>query len=168
MNRARNDKASIKVADETFIAAALLTQENPGREDFTISEIVERAAKENLYGRLRPGVRVHASVHCVANKEPNPGPYRMLYATGLHTRRLLLSTDPVHPERDGKIWPNPEEVPPRYVELIDWAKQRYGKLAPLAHSPRLEGILKMQGLGTELWHATNADKYVEELRENWE
>lgn len=83
----------IKIADEVFIATALLHRENPDREDFTIGEIVERAAKENLVGELRRGVRVHASLHCVANRAPNLGRYRMLYATGDRTRRLLQSSD---------------------------------------------------------------------------
>src|SRR5215467_8224143 len=111
----------IKVADETFLAAALLQQEHPERSDFTISEIVERARKENLSGVLRPGVRVHATLHCIANRPPNPGRYRMLYATGEHTRRLLLSSDDVHPSRTGKMFPGPEDVPPQYRELIEWA-----------------------------------------------
>src|ERR1017187_10024598 len=105
MPKASATGVEIKVADEVFIATALLHKENPDREDFSISEIVTRAAKENLFGELRPGVRVHASLHCVANRAPNPGRYRMLYATGDHTRRLLRSSDNVHPERTGKIWP---------------------------------------------------------------
>src|SRR5579884_2871771 len=112
---------TIKVADEVFIATALLHREHPDREDFTISEIVDRAAKENVAGELRPGVRVYASLHCVANREPNPGRDRVLYATGKVTRRLLLSKDDIHPSRTGKIWPDPEEIPPGYVELITWA-----------------------------------------------
>ena len=149
-----------------FIATALLHRENPKRPDFTISEIVERAAKENLFGELRPGVRVHASLHCVANRAPNPGRYRMLYATGERTRRLLRSGDDEHPGRTGKIWPDPEEVPSRYAELIQWAKQQYGK--PSSHQARwLDGVLQMRGLGRELWRGENPDEYVRKLRENW-
>jgi hypothetical protein len=159
-------RADIKVADEVFIATALLHRENPKRSDFTISEIVERAAKENLFGELRPGVRVHASLHCVANRAPNPGRYRMLYATGGRTRRLLRSGDDEHPGRTGKIWPDPEAVPSRYTELINWAKQRYGK--PSSHQTRwLDGVLQMRGLGRELWRGENPDEYVRKLRENW-
>jgi uncharacterized protein (DUF1778 family) len=36
----------VKVADEVWIATALLHHENPSRSDFTLSEIVERAEKE--------------------------------------------------------------------------------------------------------------------------
>ena len=164
--RTKTARVDVKVADEVFIATALLHRENPKRADFTISEIVERAAKENLFGELRPGVRVHASLHCVANRAPNPGRYRMLYATGERTRRLLRSGDDEHPGRTGKIWPDPEAVPSRYAELIHWAKQQYGK--PSSHQTRwLDGVLQMRGLGRELWRGEDPDEYVRRLRENW-
>ena len=139
----------LKVADELFLAIALLHREKPERQDFTISEIVERAARENLYGELRPGLRVHASLHCVANRAPNPGRYRMLYATGDRTRRLLEAGDEVHPRRTGKIWPEPEDVPPQYRELIDCAKLRYGKGSP-RQGRWSDGIFEMRGMGREL------------------
>ena len=157
----------VKVADEVFIATALLHRENPERQDFTMSEIVERAARENLHGELRPGVRVHASLHCVANRAPNPGRYRMLYATGDRTRRLLQSSDEVHPQRTGKIWPELEDVPAQYRELIEWAKQRYGK-ASLRQGRWLDGILQLRGMGRELWQGEDPDEYVRKLRESWE
>jgi len=159
-------RTEIKVADEVFIVTALLHREHPERQDFTISEIVERAAKENLFGELRPGVRVHVSLHCVANRPPNPGRYRMLYATGERTRRLLCSGDTVHPERTGKIWPEEDEVPERYRELIEWAKRRYGKATP-QRTRWLDGIFKLRGLGRELWRGQDPDDYVREQRENW-
>jgi hypothetical protein len=156
----------IKVADEVFIATALLHKENPKREDFTIGEIVARAGKENLYGELRPGVRVHASIHCVANRPPNPGRYRMLYATGDHTRRLLRSCDDVRPDRTGKIWPDPRDIPPQYHELIDWAKQQFGKESE-KRSRWMDGIFHLRGMGRTLCHGEDPDEYVRKLRENW-
>lgn len=164
---AQLERMTIKVADEVLIATALLHRENPEREDFTISEIVERAEKENLAGELRPGVRVHADLHCVANKPPNPARYRMLYATGKRTRRLLLSKDDVHPGRTGKVWPDPEDIPEQYRELIDWAKQRFGTGTP-RRDQWLSGVLQLRGLGRDLWRDEDADDYVRKLRENWE
>src|SRR5471032_1816465 len=76
----------IPVATETWIATALLHREHPDRDDFTIQEIIARVQAENLTGSLRPGVGVHASTHCVANREPRPARHRMLYATGKRTR----------------------------------------------------------------------------------
>ncbi|SRR5579885_2988652 len=156
----------IKVADETFLATALLHREHPDRADFTISEIVERARREKLSPELRPGVRVHATLHCVANRPPNPGRYRMLYATGERTRRLLLEGDDIYAGRTGKIFPDPEEVPAEYRELIEWAKRRYRAGGPRAR--RLEGVFQLFGLGKDLWSGEDPDEYVRRLREGWE
>jgi hypothetical protein len=123
--------AEVSCAVEVFLAAALLHKEQPGRPGFTIQEIVRRAERENIYGELRPGVSVHASQHCVANKAPNPGRHKMLYATGKHTRRLLLRDDVVHPDRTGKIFPEPEEIPERYLPLLQWTHKRYTEIIPM-------------------------------------
>jgi len=157
----------IKVADEVFIATALLHREQPRREDFTIGEIVERAQKENLSGELRPGVRVHASLHCVANRPPNPGRYAMLYATAGNARRLVLAGDDVHPGRTGKIFPDPEDVPVAYRPLIDWARRRYAAKAAPTRSRWLDGLLQLSGTGGELWKGVDADEYVRQLRAGW-
>jgi hypothetical protein len=160
-------KSGIKVADEVFIATALLHREHPGQKDFTVREIVERARRENLYGEMRPGVQIHAFLHCVANRPPNSVRVRTLFATDKGHRRLLLSGDEVHPERTGKIWPDPAEVPARYAELIEWAKQRYG--TDKRSSPRwLDGVFQLIGLGQEVWRGEDPDEYIRGLREGWE
>src|ERR1039458_5747036 len=115
----------VSCADEVFLATALLHQEQEGRNDFTIQEIVNRAARENITGEMRSGINVHASQHCVANRTPNPAKHRMLFATGKHTRRLLLPGDEVHPGRTGKIFPGAEEIPENYLPLLKWARDRY-------------------------------------------
>lgn len=103
---------TIKVADEVWIATALLHRENPKREDFNVAEIIERARRENISGGLRAGVQVHAYLHCVANRPPNPGSHRMLYATGKSTRRLFRETDDFDPKRRrGKVTPDKEDIP---------------------------------------------------------
>src|SRR6185369_13260646 len=66
----------LKVADEVWIIAALLQRENPERDDFTVEEIMARAREEKLTDSLRAGFYVHVIQHCVANRPPNPGPYR--------------------------------------------------------------------------------------------
>src|ERR1700678_1990472 len=83
----------VSCAVEVFLATALLHRENPERQDFSIQEIVNRVARENLTGSLRSGINVHASQHCVANKAPNPAKHRILYATGKNTRRLPLPNE---------------------------------------------------------------------------
>jgi hypothetical protein len=158
----------LRVADEVFIAIALLHREHPDRADFEIGEIVDRVAQENLMGELRPGVRVHATLHCVANRAPNPGRYRMLYATSASRRRLLQPGDPQHPERKGKIFPDPSGVPMQYHELIEWAKERYSSAQPAGGDRWLGGIFELFGLGKEAWQGQDPDAYVRSLREGWD
>ena len=158
---------SIKVADEVWIATALLHREHPDRKDFTITEIVERARREQITEELRPGVQVHASQHCVANRPPNPGRYRMLIATGKTTRRLFRPGDPYDPKReDAKTTPSPEEIPNRYRELLDWYRAEYVRGA--GETPRRDPLSALRGLGRELWEGEEADDYVRRLREGWD
>ena len=96
------------LADEVWLAAALLHREHPDREDFTVAEIVERARQEGLTPELRPGVYVHALLHCVANRPPNPARYRMLVETAAGRRRLYRPGDPAdEARRGGKVAPLP-------------------------------------------------------------
>jgi hypothetical protein len=157
----------IKVADEVFIATALLHREHPEREDFTVNEIVDRAERENLFGELRPGVKVHAYLHCVANRRPNSVRHGMLYATANNRRRLVREGDDVHPERTGKTFSDPDDLPPQYRELIKWAKERYrrGGGTPVRW---LEGVFQMAGTGVDIWNGEDPDEYVRKLREGWE
>lgn len=157
-------EATIKVADEVFLAAALLHRENPDREDFTIREIVDRVRQENIAGNLRPGVAVHVSLQCVANRAPNPGKYAVLYATSARRRRLLRQSDDIHPLRTGKTFPDPEDVPAKYRELIEWARKRYGE-GGAKPAEWLEGIVRMFGSGKHLWKGVDPDEYVRKLRE---
>ena len=160
-------QSKIRVADEVFIAIALLHREHPEKADFTIDEIASRVAQENLHGEVRPGIQAHIYSHCVANRPPRPSTHRMLYATGSGTRRLLLEGDDVHPERTGKVFPDPDDVPPKYHELIDWAKRRYNQSGE-SKSRWLEGVLQMRGMGREIWKGEDPDEYVRRLREGWE
>src|SRR6266849_6822119 len=114
-------KSQLKVADEVWIAMALLHREHPAASDFSIEEIVERARKEGLHEPLRPGVYVHVVQHCVANRPPNPGRYRMLIETSGGRRRLFHTGDPYHPDREGgKTTPRFEDLAEDYADLWDW------------------------------------------------
>jgi len=113
----------------------------------------------------------------------------MLFATGKHTRRLLLSGDEVHPGRTGRIFPDAGEIPESYLPLLEWAKKRYeeGSAGARAQSsvkgpqqrdapkqrpetPKgwLKGLLEMEGLGQEYWKGIDPDEFVRKLREGWE
>ena len=116
----------IRVADEIWVATALLHLEHPDRPDFSIQEIVDRAVKENLAGRFRPGLPIHAVQHCVATKRANPADHRILSETGRGRRRLFREGDPFHPQRShGRVRPNVEDLPPRYASLISWYEREY-------------------------------------------
>lgn len=118
----------IRVADEIWIATCLLHLESPGREDFSIVEIVQRAMKEKLAGGYRPGLQIHASTHCVATKPPNPARHRMLSETGRGRRRLFRPGDKFHRDRKGgKVHPSPEDIPAKYRHLLDWYEHDYSK-----------------------------------------
>lgn len=121
-------REAVKVADEVWIAAALLHRAEPQRQSFTQSEIVDRAYQEKVVPTLRPGVQVHVALHCVANKRPNPGNYRMLVALPDGTRRLYREGDEFHPYREGgKTTPRREDIPPKYHALLDWYEHDYNK-----------------------------------------
>jgi len=157
----------VKVADEVWIAAALLHREHPSEQDFAIEQIVERARREGLHKPLRPGVYVHVVQHCVANRPPNPGRYRMLYETSEGRRRLYRESDPQHAEREeGKVVPDAADIPAVYGELLDWYRGWSAEATrQLAES---DALLGSRGSGKKLWADEPVDDYVRRLREGWE
>ncbi len=163
------DNRPSRVADEVWIATALLHREQPDREDFSIAEIIERAEREGLVKPLRPGVRVHATLHCVAGLPPNPGRYSMLTATGPGRRRLFQTGDPVHPERIGaKVTPDADQIPEAYRPLLDWYRD-YAVSGPGvgAAGALPDPLLELRGSGAETWADESPDEYVERLRSGW-
>ncbi len=120
----------IKVADEVWIATALLHRENPHQHSFSAKEIVDRVYEEGIFGRLRPGVQVHVYLHCLANKRPNPGNYRMLVQTEDGGRRLFRDVDDYHPYREGgKTKPKQGEIPGEYAYLLKWYDREYNEVS---------------------------------------
>lgn len=157
----------IKVADEVWIATALLHRENPSRSDFTLNEIVDRAAEEGIVDDLRPGVYVHAALHCVANRPPNPGRYRMLFETRSKHRRLFRLGDSYHHQREGsKIKPEPDEIPSDYGDLLEWYEN--WSSAEVEKAIHTDPLLALYGSGKKIWADEHADEYVSRLREGWQ
>ena len=101
--------------------------ENPQRTDFRSNEIVDRVATENIFGHIRPGVIIHVNQHCVANKRPNPGAYRMLSETARGRRRVFRDGADFHPYRGGKKIPDQIDIPERYWHLLDWYHNEYNQ-----------------------------------------
>ena len=158
---------SLKVADEVWLVVALLHREHPKQLDFTIEEIMERATRESGKEPLRPGVYVHVVQHCVANRPPSPGRYRMLYETVPGRRRLFRAGDNYDPAREGsKIIPNREDIPSEYGGLLDWYRRwsQDGAEERIKNDP----LLALYGSGKHLWADEHADEYVQRLREGWE
>lgn len=157
----------IKVADEVWLATALLHKENPSRNDFTLNEIVDRAAKEGIVDERRPGVYVHAALHCVANRPPKPARYRMLFETRPKYRRLFRLGDSYHPQREGsKITPEADEIPIGYEYLLKWYED--WSRAEVEKAIQSDPLMALCGSGKELWADEHADEYVARLRAGWE
>jgi hypothetical protein len=158
---------TIKVADEVWLATALLHRENPSRSDFTLNEIVDRAAREGIIDQRRPGVYVHAALHCVANRPPKPGRYRMLYETRSKYRRLFRLGDSYDPQREGsKITPEIDEIPRGYEYLLKWYED--WSRSEVEKAIQSDPLLALCGSGRELWADEHADEYVARLRAGWE
>src|SRR6266436_2293549 len=160
-------KPTIKVADEVWVATLMLHQRHPERPDFQIEEIMEfaRSAKElRFMGPLRPGFYVHVVQHCVANRPPNPGRYRMLFETAPGRRRLFRPTDSYDPRREGaKIAPKPEDLPENWFRgLLAW----YRDWSRDASKDRIKNdpLLALRGSGKHIWADEHADEYIRRLR----
>lgn len=163
-SREQRSVEGLKVADEVWIATALLHREQPDRADFSVKEIMQRVKSEDLAGGVRGSVHVHVISHCVANRAPNPAAHRMLVETGRGRRRLYRPGDPHHPQRRGKTHAAREDIPHRYRDLIDWYEKEY---APKVRSSNADPLLALRGSGRELWSDEHADDYVRRLREGW-
>lgn len=161
-------QVTLLVADEVWIAVASRHRDHPEREDFTIDEIMEQAKAANPTGHraVRPSVRAHICLHCVANKPPNSGRYRLLFETRADHRRLFRPGDPCHPRRAaGKHMPKRHEIPVCHGKLLDWYVAEY---APRASADTVDPILALRGLGRGLWADETADDYVRRQRSGWQ
>ena len=138
------------IANEIWIATALLQRDHADRPDFSVQEIVERILREGL-DEYRPGLPIHASSHCVASKVPNPAPHRFLHETARGRRRLYRTGDPFHPNRrSGRTHPSPEDIPDRYRYLLEWYKTQFdspkgGGTPPTVPAPKGSDLLRFLG-----------------------
>lgn len=155
--------AAIKVADEVWIATALLHREHPAAEDFSSREIEARLARECIAGGKRPGVAPHISSHCVANRPRDTGSYRILFETGKARRRLFRPGDPYDPSREGgKIVPDPDDIPAGYHGLLDWYARSW------VRAGGGDPLLALAARHKKMWKSVDPDAYVRELREGFE
>lgn len=164
--RPERAQESIRVADEAWLGLALLHREQPEKESFSAREILDRVKAERATLELRPGVQVHIYLHNVANVEPNSARYRMFWKLPGDTYRLIRPGDKAHPSRKGKMLPDRGELPQPYHYLLDWYEHEYCRRARVKKEED-DPILKMRGVGKEIWADTDADEYVRSLRSNW-
>ncbi len=157
---------SLKLADEVFLVVATLHQENLEKDDFTVQEIMDKANELRLNGTIRAGFVTHVRMHCVANMAPNPGDYRMLFASGKSRRRLLMKPDQTNRQRNGKIFPDLRELDPKYFALVTWARERYE--ASGENENKFAELLALAGSGKEIWADEHADEYIDRLRSDWD
>jgi hypothetical protein len=133
----------MRVADQAWIATALLHRENPGQLDFSLQQIIERADQE--FGRpLQPGVWQHIVSHGVAQNNPTPARLRLFTKTRRSRRRLFRPGDAFCAERTGRTYPDPLQLDERYRSLVDWYVREYapngnrgGSSSPPSSSPRV-------------------------------
>jgi len=155
--------AAVRVADEVWIATALLHREHPKAADFSLKEIEARLSREGMAGEKRPGVYPHLSVHSVANRAPDGGRYRMLFETAPSRRRLFRPGDPYHPKREGgKIAPDRSAIPAKYHRLLDWYEHEWTRIG--SGDP----LLALAARYRDLWKDVDPDQYVRQLREDFE
>lgn len=155
--------AAVKVADEVWIATALLHREHPSAVDFSIKEIEARVAREELTDAKRPGVYLYLFAHAVANRPKDRGRYRMLFETAPSRRRLFRPGDPYHPDREGgQTVPDRNAIPPKYHSLLDWYARQW------APAPASDPLLALAARHRALWKGVDADDYVRRLREGFE
>lgn len=113
------------IAEAVWIATAQLHRNDSSAQDFSVREIMEKATSGKLVS-FTPGLQVHVSKHCVANKSPNSERHRMLFATARGRRRLFRPGDSFHADRSkGKTHPDKRDLPSEYQNLIDWYNSVY-------------------------------------------
>jgi len=166
MTTLERTRSKFLVADQVWIATALLQKEHPRRTEFSVSEIQERARKEGFLDETTNTFYVHANQHCVANRMPNPGNHRMLFETEGGHRRLYKPGDTCKPGRTGKITPEKDSIPAKYLYLLDWYSEWTKSASPARRS--MDPLLRLRGSGKEIWKDEHADEYIRRLREGWE
>jgi hypothetical protein len=163
----RNREGRIGVAEEVWVAAALLHEENPRRKDFTIDEIIGRVRREAGRRKLRASVYAHVVQHCVANKPPSPSRLRYLVETRPGYRKLFRRGHGWHFYRDrGRKVPRAEALPPEYRYLLRWYVETYDVMT--SKRAEKDSILALRGLGKEIWAGVDPDEYVRQHREGWQ
>jgi hypothetical protein len=158
----------ILVADECWVALALLHREHPEQVSFSAREIADRLKKERAHPEFRAGVTAHLYQHNVANVAPSSARYRLFYKLTDGSLRLFRPGDDAHGSRRGKTSPERSDLPDVYHPLVEWYEKEYCQLARPA-SPPSDLLLQMRGVGKKLWASLGGgDAFVARERTGWE
>jgi hypothetical protein len=158
--------SGVRLADECWVALALLHRETHDRSSFLPREILDRLGRE--FGAVRPGAQPHISKHNVANLPPDPARYRLFYRMPDGSYRLYRRGDPAHPNRNGKMAPRREDLPVQYHGLLDWYEREYSR-AGATRPGEDDPVLGMLGVGAAYWAgAGGGDAYLHSEREDWD
>ncbi len=159
----------IRVADEVWVATALLHREQPEAIDFSVADILARVARQGVHGSVRPGVYVSVVQHCVANLPPSPGRWRLLTATARNRRRLFRPGDPFDPRRDGsKTIPLRDALPAAYQDLIDWYYGAFAHAADIRQGAADDPLLAARAAGRHVAGTEHPDDHIRRLRDSWQ
>lgn len=109
-------RKNIPIHVEIWIASRILSEQ---REFFTKKELMVYIERE--FEDTRPGISIHISSCCVANKPSNhPSNYNYLYWISRGEYRIYRDGDNTHPDKIG--WPSQplvEGIPVKYRYLTD-------------------------------------------------
>ncbi len=172
-------KQLLKVADEVWIATALLHRENPQSEDFSVEEIARRAEREALAGGLRASFHMHVAQHCVANRPPHPARHRMLFETSPGRRgcfaRAIRITRPARVARSlptrskcltatescsrGTAFGAPRRRPSRLCTITRCSRFNVQRGCPGRDSSQPDPLLDSEGIGNRAPGEAQLDEY---------
>ena len=116
----------LRVADEAWIATALLTENTLRRRILVFPKF---ASGPTLSFMKTPRTLVphreslcgfETTYACSVSHATRNGPGK---------RRLYRTGDPCHPKRKGKIHPDKEQLPDKYRKLVDWYAEDYSHAA---------------------------------------
>jgi hypothetical protein len=165
--------SDFRLTDRIWIAAALLHQELPNREDFSKDEVRRKLDESSLTTpEERKSVNPHLDQHMVVNHSPSTTTkYRMLFETNSGNLRLYRPGDHVdsgrQSHRSPKYVPRRDQIPAAYHALIDWyekwCKESKTRDAPINWED--DPLIRLIGSGKHIWADEHADEYVERLRE---
>lgn len=157
----------MKLADQCWVALALLHREKPEKASFTAVDIASRLQAGGMHPEFKASsVQAHIYQHLVANRPRQTGGYRMFYRLSDGTFRLFRQGDDADPSRRGKVTPIPSHLPDCYLPLLDWYEQEYSQPAGSREAEE-DPLLSLRGAGKGLWAGEDPVEYVRSLRRGW-